>query len=239
MDIKRIIDFVAEVSPDTKVLSTSCKNTKEHLRFVCGCGKEFIKSWDTIWTQKKCLCNSCSKKDGWKKYRRSELFCDDAITIFEQNGFMPLEEITDVKSKIFCEDALGFRGKISLENVRLGKHFGNFSLVYNEENLLHKLNNFAKINQTGTIVIDYHKQNRSCEILIDCVCECGEHFVTNIGNFTTQRKWRCSKCTGAMSTLEKCVEIQLKQLNINYILQKRFDGCRNPKTNYPLPFDFY
>lgn len=38
---------------------------------------------------------------------------------------------------------------------------------------------------------------------------------------------------------EDKIKILLNKLNINYIYQKTFKDCYNPKTNYLLRFDFY
>lgn len=239
LNINKVIDFVKQVSPNTQVLSASCKNGKQHLQFICECGKYFEKNWNTIVTQQKCLCNSCSKKDGWKKYRREKDFQEKFIQQFIEKGFTPLGEIQSKKQKVKCIDSMGYIGNISLENVLKGQHFSIFSLAFNEEFLLYNLNNFAKMNLLKTVVINYHKKKRSCDTIIDCICECGNPFSTKLGLFTTQRKWCCSVCTNSKSSLEKQTEIELQKMNISYVFQKRFDDCINPDTGYTLPFDFY
>ena len=44
---------------------------------------------------------------------------------------------------------------------------------------------------------------------------------------------------GNTSKGENKVKQILKSMNIEFETQKTFDDCRNPKTNYPLKFDFY
>lgn len=47
----------------------------------------------------------------------------------------------------------------------------------------------------------------------------------------------CPKCNFSKGELK--IENWLLENKINYIIQKKFDDCRNPKTNYLLKFDFY
>lgn len=237
--LEEIKKKIAEIEPSVTLLSTCYINNKEPLLFRCSCGKEFQKTWDTINSRKFCKCRSCAHKNGWVKIRRSSQFEEESFSKFIAKGFTPLEPVKNSKSKILCIDNQGYKGKISLANVELDKHFGIFSLKFNKEYLLYNLNNYAKLCGINTQVVSFEEKNKSCETIIYCICECGEHFTTNIGNFTTQNKLRCEKCNRSISNLEIKVKIELEQLHINYISQKRFDDCRNPKTNYPLAFDFY
>ena len=47
----------------------------------------------------------------------------------------------------------------------------------------------------------------------------------------------CPKCH--MSKGEISIKNELDNRNIKYVVQKTFDDCRNPKTNYLLKYDFY
>ena len=47
----------------------------------------------------------------------------------------------------------------------------------------------------------------------------------------------CPRCKSSKG--EKSVEAKLIELGIDFIFQKTFDDCRNPKTNRKLFFDFY
>lgn len=50
---------------------------------------------------------------------------------------------------------------------------------------------------------------------------------------------RCNLCKDGRSQGEICVEEHLQKLGVQYKFQQRFDKCRNPLTNYMLPFDFF
>lgn len=237
--IQEIRERVQEIEPTTMLLSSEYINNKQPLEFLCGCGEKFTKNWSTIQSLKTCKCRSCARKDGWKYNRRDREYEEQAYQDFIQLGFIPIEQIKSVRNKILCIDESGYKGYISLENARLGKHFSVFSLRFNKENLLFNLNNCLKIARVETKALSFEEKERTCDTTVYCQCECGEFFKTNIGLLTTQRKWRCSSCTSAKSTLEKATEEYLKELGIEYVPQKKFKGCINPKTNYSLKYDFY
>lgn len=238
--IEYIKEEVRKIAPNTEVLSSEYENNRTKLLFKCECGKVFQKTWDTIHAQHTCRCRSCARKDGWLNKRRSPMFNEECVRIFNMHGLVPLEEITSVRQKVLCRDKRGYIGRISVENVRLNKRFSVFSVMFNEENLLHNLNVCAQINGYKTFVLAYHHNStRSPEVLIDCICECGEPFTTCIGNFTTQDKMRCGVCTKKQSNIEHLVEIELRSYGVIFEPQKRFINCRNPATNYMLSFDFY
>lgn len=237
--IEYIKEQIDKIEPTTKLISKEYINNRQALEFVCGCGKTFYKSWDTIQQNGTCKCRSCTRKDSWLYNRGRNSFPDDAYAEFVDKGFVPCETIHTSKQKILCKDANGYLGRISLENVRLGKHFSIFSVIFNDENLLYNLNVYAQNNGYGTKVVSYQNAPRSTEVLIDCICECGKPFTTCVGNFTTQNKVRCNTCSSSQSNIEHLVEIELNNLKIPFETQKRFDGCRNPNTGCMLPFDFY
>lgn len=239
MTIKEIEEKVKEIEPDVLLLSSVYINNKTLLEFKCRCGTIFKKSWTTIQTHNSCLCRSCARKEGWKNKRRLPGFNEKVEKEFIKTGFTPLEPIKNSKDKILCKDSNGYKGYISYTNVKKGKHFSVFSLRFNKDNLLYNLKNYSTINETGTEVINFEERKRSCEILLLCQCSCGEYFVSNLGDFTTQNHWRCSKCSKVQSKLEILTENELRKYTDNYIKQKRFENCRDKNTNYLLPFDFY
>lgn len=237
--IQEIQKMVHEIEPTTMLLSSEYINNKQPLEFLCGCGKRFVKNWSTIQTSQTCKCRSCARKDGWKYNRRKEGYENQIYEEFIKLNLIPISQVENARDKVLCVDELGYKGYISLENARLGKHFSKFSLKFNKENLLFNLNNCLKIAGVKTKVLYFEEKERSCDAIVCCQCECGEFFKTNVGLLTTQRKWRCSSCTLAKSTLEKATEEYLKELGVVYTPQKKFKGCINPKTNYSLKYDFY
>ncbi len=185
------------------------------------------------------MCNSCSKKEGWAKFRRCENQDKNFKKIFLDNGFVPLEEVTHSRKKILCEDKNGYRGYISKENIEKGKHFSIFSVEFNKENLMHNLENYTVLNHIKTKVQCYELNGVTYGTKLFCVCECGNEFEALLANFVCQSQWRCPLCSKSESTLEYKVETEIKKYCSKYEKQKRFDNCRNTKTNAMLSFDFY
>lgn len=237
--IDKIINFVKQIAPDTQVLSTEYLDEKSPLFFLCSCGKQFTKSWTTIQSVKTCKCRTCTRKDGWENKRRTSKEKDKWVKESINYGFTPLEPIKRIKDKFLCQDDNGYKGYISLENIRLNKHFSVFSIHFNSDNLIYNLNIFLKNNGFETRAINYHLyDNKTINTKVECICECGKHFITNLGNIIGLQKNRCDYCSKRMSNLEKLVDIELNKYSKNFIFQKRFKDCVGEKGAI-LPFDFY
>ena len=240
---KITIDYIKEqlkiLSPETVLLSTEYIDNRHKLDFICSCGKNFQKNWTTIQQRKKCLCNSCSRKDGWSKIRREKDYSKHCFESFLVRGFTPIEEVKSEKQKVLCVDNDGYKGYISKENVCLGKYFSVFSVRFNKENLFYNLNNFIKVNNLQVEIIDCEIVDKAYDIKLLCKCECGNYFDAILSNFVTQGQWRCPVCSKAESNLEYTVELEINKYCNHYEKQKRFDECRNTTTECMLPFDFY
>lgn len=185
------------------------------------------------------MCVSCGKKKGWKENRKPSTFSGDIVKEFLKYGYKVLQEnpIEHIKDKILVEDSNGYRGYINIENARKEKHFSIFSVRFNEENILYNLNHYCEQNNFGTKVVNYWKDGRY--IRIECVCQCGKIYNSNVGDFTTQNRVFCKECTKHQSRFERIVKAELQANDIKFEEQKRFDNCRSDITNYLLPFDFY
>ena len=237
--IDYIQDYVKKIEPKTILVSKEYINNRQDLKFVCGCGKEFVKTWDTISSKGTCKCRSCARKIGRVKARESRGFYEDAKILFAEHGYKPLSPILNSKDKVLCEDENGYRGYISYGNVKKGQHFSVFSVKFNKDNLLFNANRLMFINNCDTKVVGYEKGNYTNGYKLNCICSCGRPYTANLGIFTTQRQWHCQFCSKKKSKPEFIVEEFLKEQNINFVSQKRFKDCVNPKTKYPLPFDIY
>nr|DAF79438.1 MAG TPA: restriction enzyme [Caudoviricetes sp.] len=240
LTIEYVKEEIAKINPKAIILTSKYVNNRQPLDIVCSdCGEVFQKSWDTIKQKRTCKCRSCARKEGWRLERREENFEENLKQEFLEYGYIVLETPVNMKDKYLCKDKEGYLGKISLQNAKLGKHFGVFSPVFNEENILYNINQFFNNNHVGSKAIDYKICKPSCSSKVRCQCECGNIFYGNLGDITTQNKWRCEQCSQVKSSLEYKVEKVLTELNLDFVYQKRFSDCRSDTTNYPLPFDFY
>ena len=117
------------------------------------------------------------------------------------------------------------RCRYRILNARKEKHFSIFSVRFNEENILYNLNHYCEQNNFGTKVVNYWKDGRY--IRIECVCQCGKIYNSNVGDFTTQNRVFCKECTKHQSRFERIVKAELQANDIKFEEQKRFDNCRS------------
>lgn len=238
--IQYIKDFLISINCDTELLSTEYKNNTQKLKFKCNCGTIFERNFSTIQQRKTCKCSHCARVNSWKEIRKPKGFENNYIKEFNKLGFKVIQEnpILHSQDKVLVENKDGYRGYINLENARKNKMFSVFSIIFNQDNLLYNLNLYCSKNNSKTRVIKFYTENKR-SIKIDCKCECGNLYSSNVGDFTTQYRIYCKKCTKIQSNLEKIIKSELDNYNIKYVEQKRFNNCRSNITNYMLPFDFY
>ena len=90
-----------------------------------------------------------------------------------------------------------------------------------------------KANKVHNNKYDYSKVNYcNAKTKVCIICPKHGEFFQNAGNHL--HGYNCPKCNS--SNGEERIERYLKEQNIKYITQKRFDDCRN---KLKLPFDFY
>lgn len=70
-----------------------------------------------------------------------------------------------------------------------------------------------------------------------CLCDCGAETIVSTSHLTTGHTASCGRC--CISRGEDRIKGALEELKISYVQQKTFEGCKNPKTNTKLRFDFY
>lgn len=69
-----------------------------------------------------------------------------------------------------------------------------------------------------------------------CQCDCGT--IVDIPSYHL-RKGLTQSCGCIQSRGEEEIKILLNQNHINFVQEKTFDNCINPKSNYKLRYDFY
>lgn len=91
---------------------------------------------------------------------------------------------------------------------------------------------FGKLIAMYPVRTSHHKW-----LLWHCKCDCGNECEVASAKLKDAHTTSCGKCH--VSRGESAVKNCLDDLNIKYEQQYRFQDCKNPKTNYPLRFDFY
>ena len=84
-----------------------------------------------------------------------------------------------------------------------------------------------------TVIKEIIAKSRNKRMML-CRCDCGNEHICSVSDLTTGHTMSCG-CLNK-SKGEMYIEEILKENNIKYESQKRFEDCRNKR---PLPFDFY
>lgn len=161
---------------------------------------------------------------------------------FEKRGYQIIDyTYKNNMTRMNCYDSEGYIVKVSYESFSHNtKQYVRFSTKCNEENFLYNTNLYAQKHNMKCIVLDWRKsqmkakKNNHIDVL--CQCECGELYWYNFNQWKRELKDRCQKCSHKLSYIAKRTQDWLKDNNIEYIPEYRFEDCRNQK---PLPFDYY
>lgn len=88
----------------------------------------------------------------------------------------------------------------------------------------------------GMAVAIKQVENKNGSVMWLCKCDCGNEFVIK----GTELRYRQFVSCGCMKSIgeQKIIKLLINN-NIHFETQKRFETCRNPKTNNQLIFDFY
>ena len=94
-----------------------------------------------------------------------------------------------------------------------------------------KFNHLTVLNFTGEV----KNGNRLC----DCICDCGNHIILPISRVVGGYTKTCGKCSIYGSLGEEKVRNILKQNNITFEEQYKYDDLYFKDSRYKLRFDFY
>lgn len=73
--------------------------------------------------------------------------------------------------------------------------------------------------------------------MIECKCDCGNTILATPQNLRNHHVNSCGCLKISIGELK--ISQLLTKYNIPFETEKSFNDCRNPKTNYPLRFDFF
>lgn len=220
----------------TLISDTYIKNSKP-LKFKCKkCGKIYFKSWADFQNSKTYVCKECIRKNISDEQK---LNFDDVKKYFLSQGLIVLDNnYINNSTNLNVIDLEGYKGKISISNLKKGKHFYKFSTIFNEENFISNLNNFSKINGINSKAIKIVSKNDYGHTRIEFKCECGETFIAYSCDFIAKIKNRCRVCTNDITKIEYLTKEFLDKNNIEYIMEHTFKNCKK-NNKRPYFFDFY
>lgn len=88
-----------------------------------------------------------------------------------------------------------------------------------------------------TVLRPTHKRANNNSIIWECLCDCGNHTEVACGNLVRGHTLSCG-CRHR-SKWEVFIHDFLVSLDVEFVEEKRFNGCKNKKGSDVLPFDFY
>lgn len=235
--LKNIQHYLNIYSIDAKAKSLKWDNKKPEIIFECKCGNEYIVPWQRIYGNSNViyLCKDCKKKI--PNCRKFDF--DYVKSVLKTNDYLLLDnEYKGNNDNLTCINKDGYKVHVKFNEIVNNKNKKPyiFSTVFNSENYIYNVNNYFKINNINCKALRYYCSDKyNGRPVIDCKCECGNIFQTNIGAIRIGQ-YRCTKCTKSESRLEQKVEVWLKSKHIEYEFQKKFEECKDIRC---LPFDFY
>lgn len=197
---------------------------------ICKCGKVYYKSLEKIKSSGVLLCKQCSSLN--RSVQKIQKNKNQNIELLHNLEFHVVKYINS--KSILVEDKNGYKGYISMAKPKLKP----FQIRTAKEYFFYNLEVFAQSCGYKCRVVNWETTQHLGNAGLICRCECGDLFSVKIESFK-DGKMLCDKCSSVMSRYERQTESFLVENKIFYEKQKRFDDCRNPHTNYPLPFDFY
>lgn len=208
---------------------------KDKLRFICGnCGKEYFLRYNHLLSYKKDTCNKCSYQSFGDKNKFKR---EDYEEFLKSTNYSLIDGKEPNYRQIHIKDSDGFKYIATFPNIYNGTTPIKFHKCnpYTIENM--KL--YLLINDFPVKLLEDNDRNNfdiKSEYLRFSCMECGREYKATWLQVASKQRYRCLECTNHQSKYEYYLEQYLIEKNIDYIRQKRFDGCRNIK---PLPFDFY
>ena len=236
--VENIENFIRINGGNAKLLTRCYVKSNEKIKLQCNCGNEYEITVCHLLGEKKFICNKCS--DILRSTKQKIGNFDESKKIAHDFGYKIVEY--EKRNNLVVMDKDGYLYPTTLYSMQKMKNICN-KFSKNNKYTIQNMINYLKINNINIKLED--ETNRKIEVRKDYIgfhcIDCGNIFYAQWGQVVYPRKntalrHRCENCTNKQSNLEYIVEEYLKEKEINYIKEYRFDDCRNIK---PLPFDFY
>ena len=195
-------------------------------------GHIFQKDLDHVLSDKYLCCAKCARKRKQAKddMRHTKKWLSE-IDFIRYEIIEPINKITS-ETYIDVEDKeTGYRFCSNVRSI-VKKNMQPFNIYSNKKYYLYNLSVYAENNGLLSKPIEI-KDATTSKVLFQC--KCGKTFVRNVNKWADGRDL-CPSCSKKQSSYERIFEQYLKENNIAYKTEYRFNDCR---SIYPLPFDFY
>jgi len=143
----------------------------------------------------------------------------------------------NTNTRMLCKNKDGYYVMGCFGSLQNGiSKFQIFSVTCNEQNFIRNAKLYAEKNNIPSEVLEWEKSKIKNHVDVKCRCSCGNEFWCDFSFWQSLSKNRCNECNLKLSNIAYSTKCWLDNNNIKYIMEKRFDDCKNKKT---LPFDFY
>lgn len=226
-------------SKGCKLISTEYVDIQTPLKITCKtCGEIYAASFTVFKNKGKHECDDCVIKRISNMYLISY---EEVKLRIENNSY---------GCKLISETYKGNDQLLDIE-CKCGNIFrttlANFE--YNNKHQCGDCGEIIRQNKLSEMAFSYEyvkkfiEENSECKLIsteyknveekLLLECGCGEQFEVSFKNFKNRFQRKCHLCN--KSRIELKIKEILESLSFNFIMQLRFDNCKNKKT---LPFDF-
>lgn len=219
----------------TKILSDTYNKNIDELLCLCECGKLFKTTWNHINCANKFTCTECGIK---KRADKRKISIENMKELCLKHNLELVEnEYIDSKN-IVVKDKDGYFYRTTITTIRNNGKMCKFHKL--NPHTLENMKLFIKLNNIPISINDNDFNNKNFSVrntYIPIYCsECGNTFNATWSQITLNKRYRCEDCSKKQSYLSVTVEDYLKEKNIKYEKEYRFNECKDKRC---LPFDFY
>lgn len=236
----KLVDRWAEIESEIRAINPkaeliSLKDASQPLVIKCSCGKEFKRALGCIKKYQSCLCYDCT---GWKG--SSNGYSDAEVREYiESKGCELLAPYEHINKKLLLRCHCGNEFNQTYTVFRRGNHQGCSKCFHEKEHdkQRHSVEDVHKIVQeAGCEWVSGEYMNLKSEIGVTCF-SCKKEYQVCLDKFVYQHKVRCNGCTTNRSTYEIYLEHLLKEMGVDFLMDKHLPGALGGKGG-KLRFDF-
>ena len=232
-----VVEYVKNNS-NCELLENEYKNQTTKMKFKCGCGEEFITTFEKFRTRDKKQCNKCGRRILTEKQR---LTYEDVKKYIEENSNCKLlsKEYVSTRDKLLLECGCGNEFFVAF------RHFRSSNQRQCQECGSKIKANKRKLDYS--YIKEFVKENSECELVskqyinsnnrLEFKCKCGNHFSTYFDLFKRLDIRMCSECRNKTPKSKGEIKISkwLQENNIKFKSEYTFDDLKDIKK---LRFDF-
>lgn len=228
--IRNIKQYIKNNNLPIQLVSDKFYGTHEKLLFKDINSHIFERSWHNLMSPTSLyLCPKCTLE-----YKAKERTIKSEVVKQEyfSRGLILLDEYINNRIPMLCKNKDGYLGKLSRQNLSMGKTYNIFSTL--NEYTIYNIKKYLENNDIPLELLSQEYKGYNKSLLWKC--KCGNSFKRTFEELVRRKVYRCPICTRRISENEFKVEKFLKNNNIDYIKEYKFKDCIYKKE---MPFDFY